>query len=181
MTIFYNKAKGKGYIFTFLMVIILLLRSTVTSPAEREKAQPHTGQTKEAKILITSDQVEFDPRNEIAVYTGRVTVTQGNTILQADRIEVHFADKGKSITLIKAIGNIKITQEDRIVTAEEGIYYQQDRKMILTGNPITRQGGNCISGDKIVYFWDQGRAMVEGNVKATISMDKQKMEMLRPN
>jgi len=147
---------------------------------EAEKAPPAKGHSGEVKILITADQVEFDPQNEIATYTGNVTVTQENANLYADRIEVHFIAKGKGIELIKAFGNMKITQEDRILTAEEGVYYQQDRKVILTGNPTTRQGGNCISGDKIVYFLDQGKAMVEGNVKATVIMDKEKVDMLRP-
>lgn len=181
MTIFSKEAKAGKCIPAVLMIIGLWLLPAVTSPAEKEKAQPQTSQAKETEILITSDQVEFDPQNEIATYTGQVTVTQENTSLYADRIEVRFAAKGKNITLIKAFGNIRIIQEDRLITAEEGIYYHQDRKVILTGNPVTRQGNNCISGDKIVYFWDQGKALVEGNVKATIIMGKEKMEMLRPN
>jgi len=148
------------------------------APAER--ATPAKRQAGEIKILITADQVEFDPQSEIATYTGNVTVKQENAYLYADRIEVHFIAKGKGIELIKAFGNIKITQEDRILTADEGVYYQQDRKVVLTGHPTTRQGGNCISGDKIVYFLGQGKAMVEGNVKATVIMDKEKVDMLRP-
>ena len=163
-----------------LIAVNLLLFSTDVARAEGEKAPPAKSQGGEVKILITADQVEFDPQNEIATYTGRVTVKQENAYLYADRIEVHFIAKGKGIELIKAFGHIKITQEDRILTAEEGVYYQQDRKVVLTGNPTTRQGGNCISGDKIVYFLDQGKAMVEGNVKATVIMDKEKVDSLRP-
>jgi lipopolysaccharide transport protein LptA len=148
--------------------------------ASSEKVLPAKRQGGELKILITADQVEFDPQNERATYTGNVTVKQENTCLNADRIEVHFIAKGKGIELIKAFGNLKVTQEDRTLTAEEGVYYQQDRKVVLTGNPTTRQGANCISGDKIVYFWDQGKAVVEGNVKATVIMDKEKVDMLRP-
>ncbi|MEW6380095.1 MAG: lipopolysaccharide transport periplasmic protein LptA [bacterium] len=181
MVIFRKEAKAGRIILALLMIIGLWLLPAGASPAEKEKAQPQKNQAKEAQILITSDQVEFDPQNEIATYTGQVTVTQENTSLYADRIEVHFTAKGKNITLIKAFGNIRIIQEDRLVTAEEGIYYQQDRKVVLTGNPVTRQGNNCISGDKIVYLWDQGKALVEGNVKATIIMDREKMEKLRPN
>ena len=143
-------------------------------------SQSAGSQAGEVKILITADQVEFDPQNEIATYTGNVTVKQESATLYADRIEVHFIEKGKGIEVIRAFGNIRITQEDRILTAEEGTYYQQDRKVVLTGNPTTRQGGNCISGDKIVYFLKQGRATVEGNVKATVIMDKEKMDTLRP-
>lgn len=163
-----------------LVVGPLLLGLEAAGESEVSKNSPAKGQAQEVKILITADQVEFDPHNERATYTGQVMVKQENTFLYADRIEVHFIAKGKGIELIKAFGNIRITQEDRTITAQEGVYYHQDRKVILTGNPITRQGENCISGDKIVYFWDEGKAMVEGNVKATISMDKEKVEALRP-
>lgn len=147
---------------------------------EAAKVRPKENQAGEIKILITADQVEFDPQDERATYTGKVTVTQDDTSLYADRIEVRFIGKGKDIDLIKAYGNIRIVQGDRVITAEEGTYYHQERKVVLTGSPVTRQGVNCISGDKIVYFWNEGKALVEGNVKATIAVDKEKMEMMRP-
>lgn len=128
----------------------------------------------ETKILITANQVEFDPQNEKAVYTGDVTVKQDTTTLQADRIEVYFLEKGKGIELIKVFGNIRVTHEDKIITADEGIYYHRDRKIVLTGNPMTRQGENWIAGEKIVYFWDQGKAIIEGKVKAVIIVDEEK-------
>ncbi|MEW5802066.1 MAG: lipopolysaccharide transport periplasmic protein LptA [bacterium] len=183
MLIFRNTVgtgRRTGWLDFLVVAAGLLLFSSVAAGVKTGKVQAAKSQAEEVKILITADEVEFDPQNEIATYTGQVTVTQENTSLHADRIEVHFSAKGKDIEIIKAFGNITITQEDRIITAQEGVYYHQERKVILTGNPITRQGGNCISGDKIVYLWDEGKALVEGNVKATIIMDKEKIDTLRP-
>lgn len=181
----FHKAMGKrasrpGCLLSLLMIAGLALFSVEAARAEAEKMQPAMSEAGEVKILITADQVEFDPQNERATYTGQVTVKQENTVLYAERIEVRFIAKGQGIEWIKAFGNIKITQEDRTLTAQEGVYYQQGRKVVLTGNPTTRQAGNCISGDKIVYFLDQGKAIVEGNVKATVTVDEEKMDMLRP-
>ena len=130
--------------------------------------------TEEIKISITADQVEFDPQNKMATYKGRVTVKQENTSLQADRIEVYWVEGEEEINLIKVYDNIKILQEDKIITAEEGIYYHQDRKVILTGNPMTRQGKNWITGDKIIYYWDQGKVLIEGNARAVIAVEEEK-------
>ncbi|MGA1875543.1 MAG: lipopolysaccharide transport periplasmic protein LptA [bacterium] len=133
----------------------------------------------EIRIFITADQVEFDPQKGIATYTGNVTVKQNDATLYADFIEVHLIEGGKDIDSIKAHGNIKVVQEDKIITAEEGIYNHRERIVVLTGNPVTRQGNNWITGDKITYFWDQGKAFIEGNVKATVAVEEKKPERLK--
>jgi len=181
----FHKAMGKrrivsGRMLLLLMIAVLTFFLVEAPRAEVEKLQSGKSEAGEVKILITADQVEFDPQNERATYTGKVTVKQENIVLCAERIEVRFIAKGQGVEWIKAFGNIKITQEDRILTAQEGVYYHQGRKLVLTGNPTARQGGNCMSGDKIVYFLDQGKALVEGNVKASVTVDEEKMQMLRP-
>jgi len=165
----------KKYAF-FLFKIILIggifFLAGVSSTRSQEVSRENLGE--EIKILITADQVEFDPQNNMAVYKGGVTVKQDNTFLYADRIEVYWAEGEQKIELIKAYDNISIVKGDKIITAEKGVYYHQEHKVILTGNPMTRQGKNCISGDTITYFWDQGKALIEGNAKATIAVEEEK-------
>jgi len=163
----------KDALFLFQCIIIggVFFLAGVSSTRSQELSQENSGE--EIKILITADQVEFDPQNNMATYEGGVTVKQDNTFLYADRIEVYWAEGEQKIELIKAYDNIRIVKEDKIITAQKGIYYHQDRKVILTGNPMTRQGKNCITGDTITYFWDQGKALIEGNAKATIAVEEE--------
>lgn len=96
-----------------VMIVSLFLLAEMALAEGVKNPQPKTGREGEIKILITADQVEFDSQNEIATYTGQVTVTQENTFLYADRVEVHFLDKGKDVDLIKAFGHIRVVQADR--------------------------------------------------------------------
>jgi lipopolysaccharide export system protein LptA len=154
----------------FLLLGAFMLEAKQNSPKDSPE---------EIKIFITADQVEFDPQKGVATYTGNVTVTQNDATLYADYMEVHLIEGGKSIDSIKAHGNIRVVQEDKIITAEEGIYNHRERIVVLTGNPVTRQGKNWITGDKITYFWDQGKALIEGNVKATVAVEEEKKERLK--
>ena len=163
--------------YAFFLVHLILIGGVffipgASSTGSQEVLQENVGE--EIKIFITAEQVEFDPQNNMATYKGGVKVKQDNTFLYADRIEVYWAEGEEKIKLIKAYENIRIVREDKIITAREGIYYHQERKVILTGNPMTRQGKNSITGDTITYFWDEGKALIEGNAKATIAVEEEK-------
>jgi len=170
-------------IFAYRIIVPAFLVGTAFLWPGAFRSEAKQGSTKnpseEIKIFITADQVEFDPQKGIATYTGNVKVVQNDATLYADFIEVHLLEGGKDIDSIKAHGNIKVVQEDKIITAEEGIYNHRERTVVLTGNPVTRQGGNWITGDKITYFWDEGKALIEGNVKATVAIEEEKKERLK--
>lgn len=165
----------KKYALLFVQLILIggmFFIAGASSAGSKEALPENVGE--EIKIFITADQVEFDPQNNMATYKGGVKVTQDNTFLYADRIEVYWGAGQEKIELIKAYENIRIVKEDKSITAQEGVYYHQERKVILTGNPMTRQGKNIITGDTITYFWDEGKALIEGNAKATIAVEEEK-------
>ena len=170
--------------YTLILVHLLLIGGMVFSTGAgntgaQEASWKNAGE--EIKILITADQVEFDPQNNMATYRGGVKVTQDNTFLYADRIEVYWVKGKEEIDQIKAYDNISIVKEDKVITAQKGIYYHRDRKVILTGNPMTRQGKNSITGDTITYFWDEGKVLIEGNAKAIIAVEEEKSTLEQEN
>jgi lipopolysaccharide export system protein LptA len=73
---------------------------------------------------------------------------------------------------IEAKGHVIVTQGERIVTGDEAIYYHDTQQIIMTGNPIMREKGNIIQGDRIVVYLNEDRGVVESTeknrVKATI-------------
>ena len=158
-----------GFLFTLMGSFFFFAGASIASSHDLSREN----QSEEIKILITADQVEFDPQNNKATYIGGVKVKQDNTFLYADRIEVYWAKGEEKIEVIKAYDNISIVREDKIITAQKGTYYHRDRKVILTGNPMTRQGKNSITGNTITYFWDDGKAIIEGNAKATIAVEEE--------
>ena len=65
-----------------------------------------------------------------------------------------------------------------MATAEKAVYYQKDEKMVLTGNPVVKQGNDSIEGDRITIFLKENRNVVESSgdrkVRATIFPNSEK-------
>ncbi len=127
---------------------------------------------RQKKIFISANRVELDSKKEKAVYTGNVTVRLENTTLLADRIEVYSLEGGRKIEVIEVYGNIKILYQDKTITAQKGIYYHQEKKLVLTGDPRVSQENNYLIGDKITYYYDQQKAFLEGNVEAIFPINE---------
>jgi len=47
--------------------------------------------------------------------------------------------------------------------AEKAVYYQDDEKAVLTGNPVVKQGDDFIEGSVITLFLKENRSVVEGS------------------
>jgi lipopolysaccharide export system protein LptA len=52
--------------------------------------------------------------------------------------------------------------------AEKAIFYQNDEKVVLTGNPKVKQENYFVEGSRIILFLKEKRHVVEGSVKAVI-------------
>ncbi len=79
---------------------------------------------------------------------------QHNAELSAQKLVV-FLEKGLStIKKIVASDQVVITQKDREISADQGTFFGNANKIVLTGNPVSRQGENTLSGRQIVYYMD---------------------------
>ena len=87
--------------------------------------------------------------------------------------EKEAGDLGTSIKKIVAIGHVIIKRaQGGVATADKAVYYQQDEKMVLTGQPLVKQGNDFVEGDIITTFLKEDRVVVESSgekrVKAMI-------------
>ncbi len=122
---------------------------------------------KQSPITITSDSVELDNKQQTAVHKGNVVVKQGEITIYCDTITTSFDKKEKRIKPINAKGNIRMVHLDRTITAEAAIYYDQEKKIILTGNPVCTEHGNVLSGSRIIYLMNDDKIIVE-NAKSVL-------------
>lgn len=143
---------------------------------------------------ITSDRMEAFNEKKVVVFSGNAMARQGNNVLKADKLLLYYkADKaGKKdkigtietektgdLEKIEAKGNVSLTQEGRVATGEDAVYFRDSNKVILTGNPVLKEGKNSIRGDRVTVFLNENRGVVESNtqrqVKAIIyPQDKKK-------
>lgn len=74
----------------------------------------------------------------------------------------------EKITRIEAIGRVRIVEGDRVATGDKAIYYTQEDKIVLSGNPQLWQGENSLKGQEIVFYHKENRAVVEGEINKRV-------------
>lgn len=160
------------------------------------------GQTKQKSkvernqpIEIVSDRLDAYSEKRMVVFSGNAVATQGERTIRSDVLTIYYKEEKKpavpstapstaesegpeELERVEAKGHVTISEGDRIVTGEEGIYEQDAQKITMTGNAVMREGANIIRGDKVVVFLNENRGVVEGagnkRVTATIYPEEQK-------
>lgn len=69
----------------------------------------------------------------------------------------------EKILRIEAQGKVRMVQGDRVATGDKAIYYTQEEKIVLLGNPQLWRGDNSLKGQEIVLYLKDNRAVVEGD------------------
>jgi lipopolysaccharide export system protein LptA len=58
------------------------------------------------------------------------------------------------------------------------VFYSDEQRIVVTGNPVMREGSNVITGDRVVVLLNENRGVVESSagkrVTATIYPDESK-------
>jgi len=127
-------------------------------------------------IEIVSEHLEISEQQRQSVFTGDVVATQGEMTLNTDKLTVVFQQDQDAVDHLIALGHVVFVYLDRRATAEKAVFYQQDEKLVLTGNAVITQGENTISGDEIVLFLRENRSLVKSaenrRVRAVITPEK---------
>ena len=137
------------------------------------KSQPREGTS-----TISSDKLEFDYQDFVAHFEGNVKVVDPQFVLTADRILVYFDKEAKTneVRRLDAVGNVKVTSEDRAGSCGRAIYTRATQSIALTQNPVVSKGENVLRGEKITIWLGESRIDVEGGVQieGVAGSDKEK-------
>ena len=87
---------------------------------------------------------------------------QKDMVIYSDSLEAVILDDGKGIERVIAGGNVKIQQGLRVANCQKAVFYNLDKKVILTGDPKVSEGDNTVSGEEIVFDLEQNRIEVKG-------------------
>ena len=113
-------------------------------------------------IDIMSDSVESYTKENLILFKGNVTARQKDMVIYADSLEAVIIEDGKGIEKVIAGGNVKIQQGLRVANCQKAIFYNLDKRVVLTGEPKLSEGDNTVSGDEIIFDMDQNRVEVKG-------------------
>ena len=138
----------------------------------------------EQPIEISSDALDVDQVQNIAIFTGNVVAIQGDMRLRSDKMTVYYtkkdaaaqaaakpvanavpgADKQSSISKIVVNGHVVLATPDESGQGNDGVY-QVDQKMLhLTGNVLLTRGQNVLRGTQLDYNMATGRSVLIGAV-----------------
>ena len=121
-------------------------------------------------IEITADSLEVKQAENLAIFRGDVDAVQGDMILRADLLFVHYRrDKDISeepgITRIDAEGNVFISSLDETAQGTKAIYSVDDQKIWVSGQVILTQGDNIIEGERLELDLKSGESrMLSGKI-----------------
>ena len=170
-------------IFFYLILITGFIFPSAVLPEASKKV---LATVDKVSMVITSDTLEIDNKRKIVTFSGKVDARRDDFRINCEKMFLHYKDQptdkraGKSpgkmdvmIDKIIAKGKVKIIRtEGGLAMADEATYDQIQEKIILTGNPVVKQGNDFVEGSRITLFLKEQRSLVEGSenkrVKAVI-------------
>jgi len=169
----------------FLIILFLLFLFSISAEAQGKKDVGKSGEkglqtdrnfgftASRAPIDITSDTVEADQKTNTVTFKGNVIAKQEDTTLYANTLTILYDPNTKKLKEIVAVGNVKVVQLDRRATGQKATFDQDKNKVVLDGEAVVREGTNVIRGERITFYVDEERSVVEpgkgGRVSTSIT------------
>ncbi len=120
--------------------------------------------------VITSDELRSDQKSSTSVFTGNVTVIGNNFNLTCQEMTVIF--KAGKVDHIVAVGNVVITQPDRITHCGQAEYFKEDDKFVLTDQPnIIDNKKNQLFAPVITIYRTNQKMITSGGRSKTVILD----------
>ncbi len=180
-----KRVLGSGFLLiTFLLPVLLGAAGGEPKKGDSRTAEKASKGTpafgfstnSQAPIDITSDTVEGSQKDNTVTFNGNVIAKQEDITLYANKMVVYYNPDTKKLKEIMAVGNVRIVQLDRRATSQKASFEQDAAKVTLEGEAVLREGENVIRGERIIYYVDEQRSVVEaakgGRVTTTITPGK---------
>jgi lipopolysaccharide export system protein LptA len=123
---------------------------------------------KKDPIFITADWMEVDQKQNTITYKGRVVTVQAEMTMRSETLTAYYDPEMKQMKQIIAEGKVNATQGNRVATGEKAVFDDKAKTVTLTGSPVMRQGNSQVSGNKVIYFVEQDKSIVEGDGKIRV-------------
>lgn len=121
-------------------------------------------------IQVDSDRLEVRENENVGIFSGNVTVRQGDSLLKSGHMTVHYLGDGGSATTgsaqierIEVDGNVYLKSGQQVATADRGTFNMQTEVLVLSGDEVVlSEGDNVIVGCKLTVQMKSGEAKLDG-------------------
>lgn len=127
-------------------------------------------------IEITADSLEVLQNEQIATFTGNVDAVQGDLVLSADLLRVHYGGGGDSasgpaaagsIRRIEAEGNVFLSSPRETAQGDAGVYDVASNQLSMEGAVVLTRDDNVIRGQRLELDLVSGRSRMLAAVPST--------------
>ncbi len=145
-----------------LALLLALVPALLALPASGQALRGHNAK---APVDVEADRIEVQDRADRAIFSGNVRVRQAGLSLTASRLTVAYDNSGGGVNIerLDASGGVSVTSASESATGEFAIYDLPKRLITVIGGVTLIQGGNRVSGGRLVIDLDSGRAVIDGN------------------
>lgn len=170
-------------IFLTFFLSLALAPIALSEPSSQKEVQT----VEPGDIVVKSHSLEVDYHQKISIFTGEVDASSEDWTIRCEKMLVYYDNQsskssnkesgelGVKLDRIVATGKVRIIRPDGgLATAEEAVYYQNDEKVVLTGEPVVKMGDDFVAGSRITLYLEEERSVVEGPVKAILHPEGEK-------
>lgn len=173
------------YAKAMAVAILLALGAPAAAQSDGEANRSFTGlQLRgDQPIAIESNQLDVDDRNNVATFTGNVSVKQGEVQLSSGKLTVFYKRDGgangeaggseapsapgalpggsSQIDRLEATNNVYVKSSSQVATANQASFDMAQNLVTMTGNVVLTQGDNVAEGCRLTIRMDTGVARLE--------------------
>jgi lipopolysaccharide export system protein LptA len=125
-------------------------------------------------IEITSDALEVQQLQNVAIFTGNVVAIQNDVRLKSDKMTVYYTSSeekkeggGKqTVKKIDVEGNVFLATPEETASGNRGNYNVEGEEIHLYENVLLTRGANTLKGSQLVYNFATGKSVVTGGAVA---------------
>ena len=152
---------------TALLAAVLAASVALAGAGMAQEADDGAGEASQA-IEITADTLEVRQSENIAIFEGSVNAIQGDLVLDADMLTVHYREAAGGegnlgVSRIDAEGNVVVTSPGETAQGQSGVYNVEEGRIDLVGGVILHQGNNVVEGQTLTMNLETGVSRVSGS------------------
>lgn len=99
-------------------------------------------------------------------FNNNAIIESGDSSILADKMIIFFdekaKDKSQSLKRVEAIGNVKIFNQEFVVTGKNGFYNPADKSFTVENEVILNNGTSIAKGEKFIYNLNTKKGFLVG-------------------
>lgn len=180
-----------------LLALVLGLPGAALAQSNVPNALQGFAKNRNEPVRINADALEVRDKDKVAVFSGNVVVTQGDTTMHCKDLLVYYEGsvgapqegapmKQGQIRKLEAAGGVVVKTKEQTATGDTGTFIMKDNTVTLVGKPVVlTQGPNVIRGQKLVVDLVSGVSRFDGGrVESLIvpgSVNKEQLAPAKPS